>query len=170
MMESKKSLTEQELYNIGSSLCARSEHCSAEVHSRLRKGTDDEAVIAKVIARLCKEKFIDERRYSHAFIMDKLRFDKWGRNKIRQELWKKHIAESIYEPLLSEIDEKQYVNTLCELLKAKRKSVKGKNEYEIKVKLFRFAASRGFEPNYIYSALQFDDEVMNDLVEGDDNF
>ena len=41
-MEEKKSLTESELYNIGASMCARTEHCSAEVRSKLLRGTDDD--------------------------------------------------------------------------------------------------------------------------------
>lgn len=158
-MEEKKSLSEKELYNIGSAMCARSEHCSSEVASKLFRGTDDEALVARVIARLCQEKFIDEERYARAFINDKIRFAKWGRLKIRQELWRKQIPESVYAPLLKDIDERQYISMLRDLLKAKRRTIKSKDPYELKAKLLRFGASRGFEPKYIYSALDLDEEA-----------
>lgn len=167
-MEEKKSLTEKELYNIGAAMCARAEHCSSEVASRLYRGTDDEALVARVIARLCQEKFIDDERYSRAFVNDKLRFAKWGRLKIRQELWRKQIPESIYAPLLKDIDERQYVSTLKDLLKAKRKGLKAKDAYELKAKLLRFGASRGFEPKYIYSALDLEEEVPDEYDSGMD--
>ena len=152
-MEEKKSLTESELYNIGASMCARTEHCSAEVRSKLLRGTDDERLVARVIARLCEEKFIDEERYARAFIHDKLRFARWGRLKIRQELWSKQVPESIYAPLLDAIDEKQYISTLRDLLKAKKKAIRAKDDFEGKAKLLRFGVSRGFEPKYIYPLL-----------------
>lgn len=169
-MEEKKSLSESELYNLGASLCARSEHCSSEVCSRLLRATDDEQLVARVIARLCQEKFIDEERYARAFIHDKFRFARWGRLKIRQELWYKQVPESVYKPLLEAIDEKQYISTLKDLIKAKRKTVKGKNEYDIKMKLLRFGTSRGFEPKYIYPLLQLDDDLPEEFPDEDDDF
>ena len=162
-MDEKKSLTESELFSIGSSLCARSEHCSAEICTRLLRGTDDKMLVARVIARLCEEGFIDEERYTRAFINDKLRFARWGRLKIRQELWRKQVPESIYGPLLDAIDESQYISVLRDLIKAKRKSLKGKNDFDVKMKLLRFCTSRGFEPKYIYPLLQLDDSDFEDF-------
>lgn len=155
----KENLSESELYNIGAAYCSSAEHCLSEVRTKLMRGTDDEDACDRVLQRLVTERFVDEERYARAFINDKLRFAKWGRKKIQQELWRKEISESVYRPLLNDIDEQQYVQTLSDLLKAKRKSLKAKNEYELKVKLLRFGASRGFEPRYIYSALDMEEEA-----------
>ena len=46
---------------------------------------------------------------------------------------------------LEGIDEKEYADILQSLLKAKKKSTKGKDERDIYIKLLRFAAGRGFE-------------------------
>ena len=161
-MEEKKSLTEAELYRIGSSMCARTEHCQAEVRAKLLRGTDDEGLVDRVIEKLCQEKFIDEERYARAFISDKLRFARWGRLKIRQELWSKQVPEAVYAPLLDSIDEKQYVSTLKELLRAKKKAIRARDDYEGKAKLLRFGVSRGFEPKYIYPLLKIEDDVPED--------
>lgn len=159
-METKKDLSESELYNIGAHYCSGAEHCLSEVRTKLMRGTDDEAVCNRVLQRLVDERFIDEERYARAFINDKLRFAKWGRKKIQQELWRKEISESIYKPILQDIDEHQYIQTLKELLKTKRKSLKARDDYELKGKLLRFGASRGFEPRYIYSALDLEEEEL----------
>jgi len=46
---------------------------------------------------------------------------------------------------LEEIDEKDNLETLREMIAKKRPSVKGRNDYEIKGKLIRFALGRGFQ-------------------------
>lgn len=156
-MKTKESLTESELYNMGAAMCAGCEHCRAEVKARLLRGTDDEALCERVLDRLVSDRFIDEERYVRAFISDKLRFARWGRRKMKQELWMKQVPETVWRPLLEGLDERLYEETLRDLLQAKSRSVKGRNEYERKMKLARFAMGRGFEPAYIYRYLDLDD-------------
>ena len=98
-----------------------------------------------IIARLLKERFIDESRYTRFFVNDKLRFNKWGRVKIGYELYKKNIPSPIREESLAAIDEGEYRSILLDLLKSKKKSTKGKDERDLFNKLLRFAAGRGFE-------------------------
>ena len=57
---------------------------------------------------------------------DKLRFNKWGRIKIAYELQKRNIPAPIRSEALEGIDEKEYADILQSLLKAKKKSTKGK--------------------------------------------
>ena len=149
----KKDLTESELYTIGVRYCSGAEHCLSEVRAKLMRGTDDEDVCDRVLQRLVADRFIDEDRYVRAFISDKFRFAKWGKKKIQQELWRKEISESVSWTLLDEIDADSYRETLKELIESKRKSVKGRNAYEVKMKLARFAASRGFETELIFECL-----------------
>ena len=153
-MNVKENLTESELYNIGARYCSGAEHCSSEVRTKLMRGTDDESVCEKVLERLATDRYIDEERYARAFIHDKLQFAQWGRKKIQQELWHKGIPEPVYRALLEDIDEEAYLQTLRQILVAKRKSVSGRNDYEIKMKLARFAASRGFETEIIFDVLE----------------
>lgn len=152
-MNSKKDLTESELYTIGARYCSGAEHCLSEVRAKLMRGTDDEDVCDRVLQRLVADRFIDEDRYVRAFISDKFRFAKWGKKKIQQELWCKEISGSVSWTLLDEIDADSYRETLKELIESKRKSVKGRNAYEVKMKLARFAASRGFETELIFECL-----------------
>ena len=62
-----------------------------------------------------------------------------------QDVQKKIIPAPIRSEALEGIDEKEYADILQSLLKAKKKSTKGKDERDIYIKLLRFAAGRGFE-------------------------
>ena len=88
---------------------------------------------------------------------DKIRYNKWGRRKVQQALWQKHIDSEIQQRVLDEIDEKEYLDVLRPLLKQKRKSIKAASDYELNQKLVRFALSRGFGFDIIRQCLDVDD-------------
>jgi len=140
----KKEMTEQEAYLRLAALCAQAEHCEQEMRDKMRRWGLDEAAQDKVVERLTKERYIDEERYARAFVKDKIRYNKWGRRKVQQALWMKHISDDIQQQVLDEIDEKEYLDVLRPLLKQKRKSIKAESDYELNQKLVRFALSRGF--------------------------
>ena len=154
----KKEMTEQEAYLQLAALCAQAEHCQQEMRDKMRRWELDETVQNRIIARLVKERFIDDERYTRAFVKDKIRYNKWGRRKVQQALWMKHIDTDIQQRVLDEIDEKEYLDVLRPLLKQKRKSIKAANDYELNQKLVRFALSRGFGFDIIRQCLDVDDE------------
>ena len=129
-MEVKKETTALQAYQKLAALCARSEHCQQEMLDKMRQwGVSDEDQ-AKVMARLIKEKYVDDERFAHAFVYDKIRYSKWGRRKVEQALWMKRIDEHISKSILDEVDDEEYLQILRPLLKQKSKSVTGRNEYE----------------------------------------
>lgn len=146
-------MTEEQVLNKLTTLCARGEHCQQEMLDKMRKWEIEEDVQARVMEYLLKEKFIDEERYTRMFVEEKIKFNKWGRKKLEQALYMKRIPRSIYAPILDDVDEDNYEEILRPLLEAKRKSVTGKSEYEIRGKLIRFALSRGFDMDTILSVL-----------------
>lgn len=146
-------MTEEQVLNKLTTLCARGEHCQQEMLDKMRKWEIEEDVQARVMEYLLKEKFIDEERYTRLFVEEKIKFNKWGRKKLEQALYMKRIPRSIYAPILDEVDEDNYEEILRPLLEAKRKSVTGKSEYEIRGKLIRFALSRGFDMDTILCVL-----------------
>lgn len=160
-----KKRTESEVLHRMAAMCSSKECCIQDIRIKAKSGglTEDES--QRIIDRLCQEKFIDESRYVKAFVKDKLRFSKWGRIKISFELHRKGIPSSLIEEELRNIDETTYKNTLKEILIQKRKSTKGETPREISLKLFRFAAGRGFESPFISSCLK---EILN--VNTDENF
>lgn len=146
-------MTEEQVLNKLTTLCARGEHCQQEMLDKMRRWEIDKSTQARVMEYLLKEKFIDEERYTRSFVEEKIKFNGWGRKKVEQALYMKRIPSSIYTPILDEVDEKNYEEILRPLLEAKRKTVTGKSEYEIRGKLIRFALSRGFEMDEILKIL-----------------
>ena len=159
----KKDMTEQEAYLQLAALCAQAEHCQQEMRDKMRRWELDETVQNRIIDRLIKERYIDDERYARAFVKDKIRYNKWGRRKVQQALWQKHIDAEIQQRVLDEIDEKEYLDILRPLLKQKRKSIKAENDYELNQKLVRFALGRGFGFDIIRQCLNVDNIDIEDI-------
>jgi regulatory protein len=149
----KKTYTEEEMLSRMAALCSASEHCTNEITDKLYRMEAPSAVVKRIVKRLVDEGFINEQRFAHAFVSDKYRFDRWGRLKIIQALHMKRIEDGDIRKALEQIDEEAYLNNLKELLEAKRKSVRAASDYELKGKLLRFAAGRGFEPDLVLRVL-----------------
>lgn len=154
----KKEKTEQEAYLELAALCAQAEHCQQEMRDKMRRWEMDETVQQRVIGRLVKERYIDEERYTRAFVNDKIRYQKWGRRKIQQALWMKRIDNDIQQRVLDEVDDEEYLDVLRPLLRQKRKTTKAQSDYELNQKLLRFALGRGFTFDIIRQCLDVEDE------------
>ena len=137
--------------------CSTSEQCLSDVESKLAKYDLTEEERTRILRHLVEEKYIDDRRYAEAFVRDKYRFNKWGRIKIAQGLRMKGIDSETISTAMEAIDEAEYMDILRDLIKAKRKSTRGKNDYEINGKLVRFATGRGFEYAAIRQCMGTDD-------------
>ena len=159
----KKDMTEQEAYLQLAALCAQAEHCQQEMRDKMRRWELDETVQNRIIDRLIKERYVDDERYARAFVKDKIRYNKWGRRKVQQALWQKHIDAEIQQRVLDEIDEKEYLDILRPLLKQKRKSIKAESDYELNQKLIRFALGRGFGFDIIRQCLNVDNIDIEDI-------
>jgi len=150
--------TENEAYLTLAALCAQAEHCQHEMLEKMRKWEIPEEGQARVMERLVKERYVDDERFARAFVKDKIRYNKWGRRKVDQALWQKHIDEDIRKSVLNEIDDEEYLNVLRPLLKQKRKSTKAQNDYELNQKLMRFALGRGFTFDIIRQCIDVEEE------------
>lgn len=149
-----KILTPPEALHRAAALCSSAEHCTADIREKLARWGVTEADSRTIIDRLVQERFIDEQRYAVAFVKDKFRFSGWGRIKMRYALQQKRIDGSDIDHALATLDEEQYNDRLLELLQAKSRSIRDDDPEARRAKLFRFAASRGFESALIFNALK----------------
>ncbi len=154
-----KEKTEQEAYLQLAAMCAQAEHCEQEMRDKMKRWGVEPDAQDRVVARLVKERYIDNERYARAFVKDKIRYNKWGRRKVMQALWMKRIDDDIQHRVLDEIDDKEYIDVLIPLLKQKRKTIKAKSDYELNQKLARFALGRGFDFGIIRQCMDVDDEM-----------
>ncbi len=135
-------------------LCARGEHCLHEMRTKMQRWEVDDDIQKRVLDHLVKERFVDEERYARFFINDKIKYNRWGRRKVEQALYMKRIPSEIYRPLLDEVEEESYEEVLMPLLRAKVKSIKAANDYELRMKLIRFGMQRGFSYEQIEKCLE----------------
>ena len=148
-MDPKKALAKAMNY------CARGEKAPGDVRKKLVGWGLFPDQVKEILSCLYKDDFINEERYSLAFVRDKLKFNSWGRIKIRHHLRAKELKESAIDNAIAEIDEAAYHEKLSDLLAAKYHSLPDKDELmQTKAKLLRFAASRGFEADAIYPVLE----------------
>ena len=139
--------------NKAMTLCSRQELCSEDVRNKLLIWGVVKDDIEKIISILIKENFINESRYATAFVRDKFNYNKLGKIKITAHLRAKKLSPDIIRTALDLIDNEQYVKILIGLINDHRRSVKAKNQYDLKAKLLRYGLSKGFESSLLYDML-----------------
>ncbi len=137
-------------------ICAGSEHSGGEIAGKLSSWGVSAEDAGEIIRVLAKENFVNDKRYAAAYISDKLRYNKWGKVKIAAQLKIKGIPDDIIRESLNAVDDSQYLNMIKEVLASHRKSLKAKNQYDLKGKMMRFGLSRGYESHLLY-------DLLNDL-------
>ena len=148
-----KPITYEQALHRMAAYCSRAERCVHDIRQKLIRWELPADQQNKIIQHLQREKFLDESRYCRAFVNDKSKYNQWGSYKIKYTLKKKNIPEELIKEALQTIDPKESRKQLHQLLQNKKKTIKGKNDFEIKQKLMRFAASRGFSLDEIEKAL-----------------
>jgi regulatory protein len=139
-------------------LCSRREYCVHDINEKIETWGVGSSDSEKIIGLLKEEKFIDDERFAKAFARDKFNYNKWGRLKISVHLKVKKIPSDIIRVALDSIDNELYLKVLKDLMRAHQRSVKAKNQYDLKAKMLRYGLSKGFESNLLYDILNETEE------------
>lgn len=154
----------EDALSFSATLCSVSEQCSYDIKRKIEKFELTSEEVTLLVKKLKKDGFLDEERYVGAFVNDRFKYNKWGKIKITYLLKQKGIESSIIYDCLESIEDEVYFSTLYDLIKHKQKVTKGKDKSDIRNKLYRFAAGRGFESKIIISCLKklnFDEDEKN---------
>ena len=125
-------------------LCARAEKCEGDAR-RLMRGWG----------------FIDDARYTEAFVREKLHLSGWGVYKIRAALQRKGIAARLIDAALGRLDREGMAVRLREQLQRKIRTVRSTTPRELKTKLIRYGLSLGYEYDSVF-------ECVSELVKNDE--
>lgn len=129
--------------------CATAERCKDDVCRKL-EAWDAAEHAEQILSDLEKEDFINEARYSTAFVRDKIRLQGWGKRKIAYALQNKHIPSSIIDKALNDsISQSEYISILEKLLREKYAKTKESSWASRIDKCKAFARTRGFETSLI---------------------
>lgn len=116
--------------------CAAAERCPADVRQLLlRLGATDEQA-DEVIGKLEQDNYLNEIRYCHAFVHDKVAFQGWGRMKIIMGLRAKRLPDVTINEAIQDIDRTAYAANIRKLIRSKH----GQD----KQKVMRFLLQRGY--------------------------
>ena len=157
-MAINKVMTTEQAFQKLSALCARGEHCQHDMLEKMRLWGLDEEAQAAVMERLVSGRYIDDERYARAFVRDKILYNHWGRRKVEQALWLKHIDEHIAKSVLDDVGDEEYIAILRPMLRQKERSIAAKSDYERYMKLLKWAVGRGFTTDIIRQCLNTDED------------
>ncbi|MBK5195746.1 MAG: RecX family transcriptional regulator [Proteiniphilum sp.] len=152
-----KMISEDQAFSRMARICSQKEYCSYDMRRKLKRMNFPDQTVEKIIGRLKKEKFIDEDRFARSFIHDKLRFNKWGKRKIEISLRQKQLPADLIADAFSQFSDASLSESLLPLLEKKRRTIKGRSEYEKNGKLIKYGLGRGFSIKEILACMKIMD-------------
>ena len=133
-------------------LCARAEKSEGDARRLMRGWGLAERDAEGVLAKLVRDRFIDDARYAGAFVREKLRLSGWGEYKIRTALQRKRIDRALIDAALAEADRSGMDERLRRQLERKARTAKYTTQYELKTKLIRYGLSLGYDYETVVEA------------------
>ena len=132
--------------------CVKREYCVRDIMAKALKAVEgNQAEADEIVASLRADKFVDDARYAAAFAREKSSLTGWGPVKIRFALRAKGLSETDIASGLAEIDSSRAEDRLERLTAAKWKSLQ--DDPQGKLKLIKFALSRGYDYDAVQAAI-----------------
>lgn len=147
-------------------LCARAEKSEGDARRLMRGWGLGDGDAEQVLARLVRDRFIDDARYAGAFVREKMRLSGWGEYKIRAALQRKEVAREIIEQALGAADRTETAERLRTQLERKIRLLHCQTRYELKNKLLRYGLGLGYDYETVHetvAALVADTESCDDF-------
>lgn len=133
--------------------CAYQERSQQEVRNKLFQWGLHSDEVESMIVDLLADNFLKEERFASAFTGGKFRQKKWGRMKIKSALREKKVSEPLIKKALSEIEEKDYIKALKDVIRTRSKVEKETDKFKRKHKLASYAIGRGYEPEIVWDLI-----------------
>ncbi|MBR1569705.1 MAG: RecX family transcriptional regulator [Bacteroidales bacterium] len=125
-------------------LCSRAEYASQDIYRKALKDMEgDGEAAARILSSLVEDRFVDDARYASAFAREKASLQGWGPVKIRFQLRAKGIPDAVIDGALQEIDPEKAGQKLDGVVAGKYRTLK--DDPQCRLKLLKFALSRGYE-------------------------
>lgn len=134
--------------------CAYRDRSQKEVEDKLLEMRMIPEACEQIVIKLMEEDFLNEERFARSFVRGKFRIKKWGRLKIKKELKQKEISSRVIALAFTEIEDKEYFQTLLDLAEKKHLLLKENNPFKKKKKLYNYLSSKGYESNLILEAIE----------------
>ena len=103
-----------------------------------------------VLVELIKDDFLNEERFAFSFIRGKFRIKKWGKIKLKNELFQRNITSALINNALGQINNEDYNKTFDELALKKFNYLNEDNSISSKKKFVSYLQYRGWENDLIF--------------------
>lgn len=127
-----------------------------EIRDKLKEKDFEEYFIENTIVYLKDNNYLDDLAFAQAFTRDKIHLNKHGPRKIRYDLYRKGISDSIIDEVLAE-DDTEYERAM-EIAKKKIYSYRNDDRNAKYRKLGGFLQRRGYSSSCVY-------KILDELIE-----
>ena len=115
-----------------------------ELRDYLKNKEEDTIIIEEVIDKLINYKYLDDDRFTKAFIKDKLNFTNWGDYKIKNELKRLGVNEEIIYNNISNIDDNIYYERINKIIDKDISINKKYSGIKLKNKIYNHLLTLGY--------------------------
>ena len=159
--DSLESLLHDEIYmkakNKALSILSKSDQSEKKLREKLLNDYD-ENIVEEVIEFLKGYKLINDNLLAEKIVHDNMNLSKFGKNKIKQNLYNKGIADSDIQDAISQIDPDEEYENAKYLAEKRLKRLKGEDRNKINQKIYQHLAYKGFSYDIIKRVLR---ELLN---------
>lgn len=145
----KKSAIEDKAYMRSIDLLSRRARSEWEIRDYLKRKEYESEVIDKIVNRLSKRGYIDDRKFAEAWINNRRLLKATSKRKLRMELLQKRVADDIISEALNK-DETDERTVLKNLVSKKRQQ----SRYQDEQKLMAYLMRQGFNYDDVKSVLE----------------
>lgn len=150
-LDKKSALAKAEHY------CAYQERAQQEIRDKLYEWGLWSNDVEELISELIQTNFLNEGRFTQAYVSGKFNIKHWGKIKIKQGLKLKRIPDKMIQRALNSIDHDEYLKTIQSLAEKKAPLIKEKDAFKRQYKLVSYLMGKGFERDLIILALKTSD-------------
>ena len=124
--------------------------------------------VETLLAALIEEGLVNESHYATAYAQERLRINRWRKNKVWHELKKRQISPYCIRDALSDVDPAEYEKELRRLADKKWCSFQGKRLHPFRrvKKTADFLIGKGYEPDAVWRLVR---ELQNPETHSDDS-
>lgn len=147
-LDKKTALAKAEHY------CAYQERAQQEIRDKLYEWglwTDE---VEELISELIQTNFLNEERFTQAYVSGKFNIKHWGKIKIKQGLKLKKIPDKMIQRALNGINYDDYLKTILSAAQKKAPLIKENDPFKRRYKLVSYLMSKGFEKDLIILVLK----------------
>ncbi len=124
-----------------------------ELRDYLKNKEEDTIIIEEVIDKLIDYKYLDDDRFTKAFIKDKLNFTNWGDYKIKNELKRLGVNEEIIYNNISNIDDNIFYERINKIIDKDISINKKYSGIKLKNKIYNHLLTLGYSKEKVISII-----------------